>query len=179
MGLFETIATQTAAAAAGQPIPTQGGSQPTAVAPTQKPGQQQQATKAPTKTPAPTATKKPAVVRSATPGRPNSYTLKKGEYPYCIARRFNVNPGELLSINGLGANSMTFPGMKLSIPKTGHTFPDGRELHNHPADYTVKSGDTIYTIACYYGDVDPLAIADANGLDSPYSLTTGDVLQIP
>ncbi len=183
MGLFETIATQTAAAAAGggQAAPTQGSNQPTILAPTNQPGTQpQQPTAKPTKTPAPPApTKKAVVVPKATAGLPGSYTLQKGEFPYCIARRFNVNPGELLNINGLSGNSTTYPGMRLSIPQTGHTFPDGRDLHNHPADYTVKSGDSIYTIACYYGDVDPLVIADVNGLNAPYSLSSGQVLQIP
>lgn len=183
MGLFETIATQTAAAAQGggapAPAPTQGANQPTKPAPTKKPGTQPQATQAPAKTKAPASpTKKPAVKKTSS-SVPSSYTLQKGEFPYCIARRFNVNPGELLSINGLGSNSMTFPGTNLTIPKTGHNFPDGRELHNHPTDYTVKSGDTIYSIACYFGDVYPSDIADLNGLSSPYNLTTGDVLQIP
>jgi LysM repeat protein len=181
MGLFETIATQTAAAAqgGGVPVATQGVSQPTQPAPTKKPGTQAKPTKAPTKTPvSPAPTKKP-VMKKTSSAVPSSYTLQKGEFPFCIARRFNVNPSELLSINGLSSNTMTFPGTNLTIPKTGHTFPDGRELHNHPTDYTVRSGDTIYSIACYFGDVYPSDIADTNGLSSPYNLTAGDTIQIP
>lgn len=182
MGLFETIATQTAAAAAGQPV-VQDGTQPTKPAATNKPGAQPQKTKAPsapTKTPAPPKpTKKPGVVRAATEGIPDTYTLEKGEFPFCIARRFNVNPGELLNRNGLALNSMTYAGMTLILPQTGNNFPDGRELHSHPADYTVRSGDSIYSIACYYGDVDPLVIAQVNGLDEPYDISAGQVLQIP
>lgn len=183
MGLFETIATQTAAAAAGggQGAPTQGGGQVTAAVSTSAAVQPAQATPAPSEnTPVPPKpTKKAVVVPAATAGLPASYTLQKGEFPYCIARRFNVNPGELLSINGLTTNSMVFPGMTLTIPQTGNTFPDGRELHSHPTDFTVRSGDSIYTIACYFGDVDPLVIAKVNGLSKPYSLTAGDSLQIP
>jgi LysM repeat protein len=41
------------------------------------------------------------------------------------------------------------------------------------------AGDTIYTIACAFGDVDPNAIIVVNGLESPYTLTPGQVLQIP
>jgi hypothetical protein len=59
-------------------------------------------------------------------------------------------------------------------------FPDFEPL---PDDLEVavilKTGDNIYIIACYYGDVDPLAIAAANGLSAPYTLTPGAVLSIP
>jgi LysM repeat protein len=110
---------------------------------------------------------------------PSSYTLKKGEFPYCIARRFNVNPSELLSINGLSSYSVVHTGMTLIIPQTGRPFPGYRALRAHPTSYTVGSGDTIYTIACYFGDVDPNAIAVVNGLSSPYGLTYGQVLRIP
>ena len=47
----------------------------------------------------------PAVVGNiptVTPGLPTTYKLQKGEFVYCIARRFNVNPAALLSLNGLG-----------------------------------------------------------------------------
>jgi len=164
MGIFETIATQTALAALGT------GQVPVAATPTS-------AAAAATKTPKPTSA--PVEVAEATPGIPTSYTLQKGEFPYCIARRFNLNPNELLVQNGLNANSTTYPGMKLSIPQTGHSFPGSPALHSHPATYTVKSGDTIYTVACYYGNVDPLVIAKVNGLSSPYTLKSGQELQIP
>jgi LysM repeat protein len=52
-------------------------------------------------------------------------------------------------------------------------------LLNHPTNYTVAGGDTIYTVACKYGDVDPMAIAQANGLSSPYTLSAGKVIYIP
>jgi len=114
-----------------------------------------------------------------TPGRPAAYTLKGGEFPYCIARRFNVDPGELLRLNGLTAYSVYYSGMTLQIPQTGHPFPGNRSLRPHPTTYTVGTGDTIYKIACAFGDVDPDAIAAANGLSKPYGLSPGQVLQIP
>jgi len=164
MGIFESIATQTAQAGGGQQQP---------VLPTTT------AVVVITEAPQPTPEKPAAVVPTATPGIPSSYTLQKGEFPYCVARRFNVNPSELLSLNGLNANSVTYAGQKLSIPQTGHKFPGDRSLHDHTAKYTVKSGDTIYTVACYYGDLDPMAIVAANSLESPYTLKSGQSLQIP
>lgn len=112
--------------------------------------------------------------------RPATYTLQKGEFPYCIARRFNVNPRDLLALNGLSvAQSDSLQvGLVLKIPTTG-TFGADRALLAHPAQYTVQAGDTIYSIACKYGDVDPVNIAAVNGLAAPYTLTVGTTIQIP
>ncbi len=112
--------------------------------------------------------------------KPASYTLQPGEFPYCIARRFNVNPDELLSLNGLTNGQVYYPNLTLSIPQTGNTFPAGRALHAHPDTYTVSdSNQTIYGVACYYGDIDPAAIASANGLSLSTKLTAGQQLRIP
>jgi LysM repeat protein len=43
--------------------------------------------------------------------RPASYTLAAGEFPYCIARRFNVNQTELLNMNNLASAELYQPGM--------------------------------------------------------------------
>lgn len=138
-----------------------------------------------------TATSAPVVVVPATavptPVRlvptegplPKTYTLQKGEHPFCIARRFNVDQYELLSVNGLSTSSVVVAGDTLKIPQTGNHFQSDRALKNHPAQYTVKSGDTIYSIACAFGDVSPDMIALANNLSSPYTLSSGTVLNIP
>ncbi|MFM8321117.1 MAG: LysM peptidoglycan-binding domain-containing protein [Chloroflexota bacterium] len=129
----------------------------------------------------PQPTSAPAVVLPApTAGpAPASYALQKGEHPFCIARRFNVDPAELLRLNGLSTYSVVSVGMVLRIPQSGATFPGGRSLQAHPTTYTVSGNDTIYSIACAFGDVDPLAIAYVNGLQPPYRLTPGTTLQIP
>ena len=154
-----------------------GGEEGGGQAPTQAPVVEQPTAAAPvsTATPAPTL----VVVPTATPGRPATYTLMGGEFPYCIARRFNVNPVELLSQSGLSQNSQPAAGTTLTIPQTGNPFPGDRTLRDHPTTYTVRSGDNIYGIACLFGDVSPDAIAYANNLSAPYSLTAGQTLQIP
>ena len=111
--------------------------------------------------------------------RPASYTLQKGEFPYCIARRFDVNPDDLLSLNGLSSGNLYYPNLTLKIPQSG-SFPGARALRNHPATYTVAASDeTIYSIACLYGDVDPAAIAQANNISPSAALTSGQQLSIP
>ncbi len=121
----------------------------------------------------------PAPLATVETTRPATYTLQAGEFPYCIARRFDVDPGELLSLNGLTDGQLYSPGLVLQIPSTGNPFPGGRALKTHPDTYTVLSGDTVYSVACQYGDVDPLNIAAVNGLTAPYTLTVGAQIQIP
>jgi spore germination protein YaaH len=105
--------------------------------------------------------------------------VQSGEFPYCIARRFNVNPDSLLAANGLSGGETVSPGLTLTIPQTG-SFPGARALHSHPDTYTVDSSDTtIYGVACYYGDVLPQSIASANGLSLSSALTIGQRLTIP
>jgi LysM repeat protein len=134
---------------------------------------------APTNTPVPSVINNPAAP-TPTPGRPATYTLQTGEFPYCIARRFNVDPDDLLALNGLSqASSQSLqPGLTLTIPQTG-SFPGTRALVPHPATYTVQVDDNVYRIACRYGDVDPIYLAAYNGLAAPYSVTSGTVLNIP
>lgn len=109
---------------------------------------------------------------------PKTYTLHKGEHPYCIARRFNVNPATMLQLSGLSAGSSYSTGTVLKIPQSG-SFPGKRSLLNHPTTYTVESGDTLYSIACLFGDVWPEDIAEANGLKLNANLQTGQKLYIP
>lgn len=126
----------------------------------------------------PASTSQPAA--TSVPGtRPSTYTLQAGEFPYCIARRFNVDPEQLLSVNGLSDGQTLYPGKVLTIPQTG-TFPGNRMLRNHPTTYTVaSSGETLNSVACTFGDVDPSAIASANGLSVGAALTAGQQLSIP
>lgn len=110
--------------------------------------------------------------------RPDVYTLQKGEFPYCIARRYNVDPEQLLSINHLNRGQIFYPGLVLSIPEDIRPFPGERALRPHKA-YTIQAGDTIGEIACLYGDVEPSAILSANGLADASYLPVGKTLIIP
>lgn len=180
MGQLESFATQTAQAQlAGTPQ-----SSPTAPSPTEgAPAETLETTPAspePTSVPEEAAPEfTPFPVPTATPGLPETYTLKKGEFPYCIARRFDVNPNELLRESGLAGGGTFSTGTVLVIPKSGRDFPGNRTLKDHPTTVTVKADDTINSIACEFGDVDPNAIAAANGLSAPYNISAGQSLYIP
>jgi len=111
--------------------------------------------------------------------RPSTYTLQPGEFVFCIARRFDVDPDQILSLNGLSDSQTVYPGAVLKIPQSG-SFPGTRALRNHPTTYTVAASDeTIYGIACLFGDVDPSAIAQANNISPGAALTAGKQLSIP
>lgn len=188
MRMLQALATQTAMAGTGiptngtptpdltgTPIPVGTGATLVSVSPTAT------SLLPPTGLPGTTDTPATQIVITVTPpARPATYTLHEGEFPYCIARRFNIDPGALLALNGLTEGQMYSPGLVLNIPQTAGPFPPPRALHSHPATYSVPSADdTIYKIACYYGDVDPLVIAAVNNLTSPYTLHTGQALNIP
>lgn len=133
-----------------------------------------------TAAPTPTQTPEPTeAVAVPTVTRPAEYTLHEGEFPYCIARRFNLDPADLISLNGLGADELVSPGTTLQIPQTGAWTGEGRVRNPHPTTHTVSSGETIYSIACYYGDVSPEAIIAVNHLEEPYDLSVGQALNIP
>lgn len=195
MNAIEMAGTQTAIATAGLPMPT-------ALATTDPNSTQAPATN-PTFTPLaginttpvvntalPTVTTKaPAATQAAntpvpqsggTVSKPSTYALHEGEFPYCLARRFNVNPDQLLTANGISSGQSYFAaGTVITIPQSAGAFPGPRALKTHPAQYTVRYGDTIYSIACEFGDVDPMGIVTANNLSGSYSLTTGTTIQIP
>lgn len=128
----------------------------------------------PTNTPEPTE-----VIPIPTVTKPGEYTLQEGEFPFCIARRFNVNPQDLLAVNNIAEGQIISPGTKLTIPQTGAWPGDTRTLKPHPTTHTVAAGETVYAIACAYGDVTPEAIIAVNQLEEPYDLNAGQTLQIP
>jgi len=121
----------------------------------------------------PTATPIPAG------SHPGSYTLQQGEFVYCIARRFNMDPDEILAANGIVDSQTIYPGLTLKLPTTGHPFPGNRQLRPHTAYTVSQTGETVYSVACLYGDVDPALIASANNISVGSSLSVGQTLNIP
>jgi ABC-type dipeptide/oligopeptide/nickel transport system permease subunit/LysM repeat protein len=111
---------------------------------------------------------------------PLTYTLHPGEFPYCIARRFNVDSIELLTLNGLTNRQVFYVGTVLKIPQTGNLYHGNRALQTRPATYIVSmQNETIYGIACIFGDIDPETIAQANHIPTDSVLYVGQQLKIP
>jgi hypothetical protein len=67
-----------------------------------------------------------------------------------------------------------------TVSSLKNPFLGERMLKIHPATYKVStSNQTNYTIVCEFGDVDPLAIAQANQLPVDSILYLGQQLNIP
>ncbi|MGL1934911.1 MAG: LysM peptidoglycan-binding domain-containing protein [Fibrobacterales bacterium] len=87
-------------------------------------------------------------------GKSNSYRVKSGDNLYTIARKFGVSLKELLSWNSLSHKSVLHVGQKLKL--YGVEGVDDRVIEPKEAKgayvlHTVKSGESLYTIANKYG----------------------------
>ncbi len=178
------FATQTALALSGTPMApvvtaTPGVGDPT-ITPTSIIAIPTNAVTTPTSTLAVVATNSNQVVNTSVPvgSRPSTYTLQQGEFPFCIARRFDVDPEQLLTLSGLSDGVLYPPGTQLQIPQSGN-FPGSRALRNHPTTYSASAGETLYAVACAFGDIRPEDIATANGLSVSATLSAGQQLSIP
>jgi hypothetical protein len=169
------------------------------------------ATEAPQAAAQPAQPAQETVTPTETSEVPVTWELRSGEYPWCLARRYDVNPAQLLAANGFGyggpyygfggfygynnwnwrygvggysryqaPSPIVYAGMVFYIPQDAAPFPGPHALVDHPTTFTVDYYfNTIYKIACFFGDVDPLAIASANGLSAPYFVRVGQELAIP
>ena len=171
--IFSTIATQTALAG-GNKAPDQEGELTETSA-----FSGATTTLAASPTTAATSTTTPAPTEQYSV--PGSYTLHQGEWPYCLARRFDIDPDAFLAANGLTAQSAAnlSIGTTLVIPTNAGPFGGQRALRAHPATYVATGNDTLYSIACAFGDVWPEHIADANGMAVDDQPSGGQQLHIP
>ncbi len=124
-----------------------------------------------------------------------TYAARKGDSLWSIAKKNHLRVSELAAANNLRVGSAVRPGQKLIIP--GKAAPAGVEAHAAPAPvaahaasepaakfagesikYTVKSGETLGSIARHYhvrlGD-----LATANNISDPQKIRPGRELLIP
>lgn len=133
-------------------------------------------TPVPTQTPSPSPMPPTPVVT-----KPAVHAVQSGETIYCLARRYDVDPADILSLNNLTEWSMLSIGDELQIPMSGSWPGPSRAVEGttHPDTWDVSEGDTVYSVACAYGDMTPEAIIAVNGLKAPYDLDGIKTLQIP
>jgi LysM repeat protein len=102
--------------------------------------------------------------------------VASGDTLEAIAKRTGVSRQAIAAANGIRNPRSLRPGQVLEIPRS-----DGRTASAAPATprtYTVRAGDTLYSIAQRHR-VTPAAIADLNGLRDHRKLSIGQRLRIP
>lgn len=120
---------------------------------------------------------------SGSVSEPTTYTVQRGDWLAQIARKFGVTVPQLLAANpGINPNVL-YPGQVLRIPAKATPVPsDGTPTPgagtSGSTTYTVRPGDTLYTIAVRFKTT-PLALQIANNLANPNAIYPGMVLIIP
>lgn len=77
--------------------------------------------------------------KQTTTPQETTYVVKSGDSLYSIARKYNTTVNDLMKYNNLTNNLLSI-GQTLKIPTSGSVI----------TSYTVKSGDTLYSIAKKY-----------------------------
>ena len=106
----------------------------------------------------------------------STYTVKSGDTLSGIAAKHGISVTNLKSWNGLSSNNIKV-GQKLKV-KGGAAAPQASSASGDFVTYTVKSGDSFYSIAKNYPGVSAQNIMDFNGLSSS-SLRPGMKIKIP
>jgi LysM repeat protein len=137
--------------------------------------------------PTPTNTPTPTSTPSGTP-TPRTHIVRQGEWLYCIARAYGVDPKAIAEENGILNPNLIHPGQALKIPdKPGwwlpgtacqRQFDGGTPSPTCRWYHTVALGETLYSISVKYG-VSMWAIAEANHILNLNYIRAGQVLCIP
>lgn len=102
------------------------------------------------------------------------YTVKSGDTLWAIARSLGVSLPDLHRANpDLSAKQLSV-GQKIRLPGQTST----RRIASRRANYEIKSGDTLWSIAQRY-DLSLSSLVQANGLNKEAPLTVGTQLYIP
>ncbi len=67
------------------------------------------------------------------------YRVQKGDSIYEIARKYNINPELLASLNGLNYSDYIYPDQLIMIPKPNYSY------------YITKEGDTLDSVSNVLG----------------------------
>lgn len=104
----------------------------------------------------------------------DSYTVKKGDSLYSIAKRFNTTVPELIEINNLNSNVLQIGQILLLKPSNGSNI-ENSDTQN--GTYVVKSGDSLWKIANMFNTT-VQEIMNLNNLTTNL-LQIGQELKIP
>ncbi len=98
-----------------------------------------------------------------------TYTVKRGDTLWAIARKYNVTVENLVTWNNISNANLIYPGEVLKINPTNNA---------HLIKYVVVSGDTLDSIASRY-NTSVYELTKLNNISNPNYLYIGEVIYIP
>jgi membrane-bound lytic murein transglycosylase D len=119
-----------------------------------------------------------AMARKGSSPSGGTYTVRRGDSLWEIARRFNVTVSKLRRANGLYTDARRLQvGQKLRIPGRSGSY-NRRAIARNRANYTIRKGETLWELSQRFG-VSVQTLAEANGLSNRHRLRQGAKLYIP
>lgn len=140
-----------------------------------------------------TPTQTPTITLTPTPSGPFEYEVQEGDNCFDIAEEFEVDIEVLLALNNLDGNCLINPGDIILIPTTDQELPTATPLPTDLApgtllQYTVRFGDSLYTIAeQFYSTVERIIEEtneyrrenDLDEIEDQNDIKVGDILIVP
>ena len=99
----------------------------------------------------------------------DTYTVRRGDTLWGIARRYSTTVSALASLNHIANPDLIYPGQELNLP---------RGAAPSAGTYTVRQGDTLWGIARRYNTT-VSALASLNRIANPDLIYPGQVLRLP
>jgi D-gamma-glutamyl-meso-diaminopimelic acid endopeptidase CwlS len=126
---------------------------------------------------------------AASSGSSLVHTVQAGDTFYLLSKKYNVSMDELMRINNATSATILQPGQKLqipssndqnSVPGSSQTVPPVNQSRPYVTytSYTVKSGDTLWSISNDAG-IQMSELLEANNMTESTWLTMGQVIKIP
>lgn len=125
-------------------------------------------------------------VSADAPANATIYTVKKGDVLGKIAERHGCSVAQIKAWNNLSSNNIQI-GQRLKVAAPQQSSASSRQQSSAPAAtaasgdyilYTIKSGDSFYTIAKDYPGISAQDIMDFNGISSS-KIKPGMKIKIP
>ena len=100
------------------------------------------------------------------------YRVRAGETLSAIARRHGMPVSTLARLNSLGTQDTLVKGQRLVIKASTRRFRDERVASGRRLLYTVRSGDTVYSISRQF-QVSVSKLKTWNGLNERHQIKAG------